>query len=73
MSSKQAMWSVMAMLTIWCTWNSVKVNNVIEDHKNINKIVTNLVTEYQEEEKVEVRWKESFNEAFAKARAEKGV
>ena len=72
MTSKQAMWSVMAMLTIWCTWNSVKVNNMIEDHKNINQIVNNLVTEYQEEEKVETSWKESFDDAFANARAEQG-
>ena len=43
MSSKQAMWSVMAMLTIWCTWNSTKINNVIKDHNKTSEIVNNLV------------------------------
>ena len=50
MSSKQAMWSVMAMLTFWCIWNSVKINNITKDHNQINKIVDNLVVEYQKEE-----------------------
>ena len=38
MNSKQAMWSVMAMLTIWCTWNSVKSSNLIS-------VLTTLDTE----------------------------
>ena len=72
MSSKQAMWSVMAMLTIWCTWNSTKINNVIKDHNKTSEIVNNLVAEYREEEKVEIRRIETFSEAFAEARAEQG-
>ena len=71
MSNKQAMWSVMAMLTIWCTWNSVKINNITIDHKNVEEIATSLVIEYQEE-KVVTSMTNCFNEAFAKARAEKG-
>jgi glutaredoxin len=51
MSNKQAMWSVMAMLTIWCVWNTAKINNVKTDYENINSIVNDLVKEYQEEEK----------------------
>ena len=47
MKSKQAMWSVMIMLTIWCTWNSVKINNAIKDNDNTNRIVNNLVEEYK--------------------------
>ena len=50
MKSKQAMWSVMVMLTIWCTWNSVKINNAIKDNDNTNRIVNNLVEEYKERE-----------------------
>ena len=72
MSNKQAVWSVMAMLTIWCTWNSTKVNNMIEDHNEINRIVNNLTMEYQEEQKEDISWEESFNDAFADARAEQG-
>ena len=72
MSSKQAMWSVMAMLTIWCTWNSTKVNNMIKDHNEINRIVNNLTIEYQEEQKEDISWEESFSDAFEEARAEQG-
>ena len=72
MSNKQAVWSVMAMLTIWCLWNSTKVNNMIEDHNEINRIVNNLTMEYQEEQEEDISWEESFNDAFADARAEQG-
>ena len=72
MSNKQAVWSVMAMLTIWCLWNSTKVNNMIEDHNEINRIVNNLTMEYQEEQKEDISWEESFNDAFADAREEQG-
>ena len=61
MKSKQAMWSVMAMLTIWCTWNSVKINNAVKDNNNINRIVNSLVEEYKEEKaKEEVVLSESY-------------
>jgi len=48
--NKQAMWSVMAMLTIWCTWNSARISNAIQDNKDVNNIVNNLVEEYNREE-----------------------
>mgnify|MGYP003133664622 CR=1 FL=1 len=64
MKSRQSMWSVMAMLTIWCTWNTSKINNAIEDHKNINKIVIGLVEEYKEEEKKEVTLSKSYEETY---------
>ena len=41
MSSKQAMWSVMAMLTIWCTWNSVNINKMSQDHEVVEEIGEN--------------------------------
>ena len=72
MSSKQAMWSVMAMLTFWCTWNSTKVNNMTKDHNKINEIVNNLTIEYQEEQVSNNDWQPSFDTAFAEARAEQG-
>ena len=65
MKSKQAMWSVMAMLTIWCTWNSVKINNAVKDNNNINRIVNSLVEEYKEEKvKEEVVLSESYKETY---------
>tara|TARA_R100001463_G_scaffold49884_1_gene99913 strand:+ start:132 stop:419 length:288 start_codon:yes stop_codon:yes gene_type:complete len=70
MSNKQAMWSVMAMLTIWCTWNSVNINNMNHDHKSVEEIASNLVIEYKEE--VAETMTNCFNEAFAQARAEQG-
>ena len=70
MSNKQAMWSVMAMLTIWCTWNSVKINNITEDNRTIDEITNNLVIEYEEE--IAETMTNCFNEAFAQARAEQG-
>ena len=64
MNSKQAMWSVMAMLTIWCTWNSVKINNAIKDNDNTNRIVNNLVEEYKEREEVEAKEEVILSETY---------
>ena len=61
--------AVLAMLTIWCTWNSVNINTMIKEHHEINKVVNNLTIEYQQEQEKEeeedISWEESFNDAFA--------
>ena len=72
MNNKQAMWSVMAMLTIWCTWNSSRISNAINDNKNINDIVNKLVNEYNKEEKEVSNGndrEEYFSSVFAQYRA----
>ena len=44
--TQTAMWSVLAMLTIWCTWNSSRINGIVNEQNEVEKIVNNLVDEY---------------------------
>jgi hypothetical protein len=70
MSNKQAMWSVMAMLTIWCTWNSASINGAIKDNEKVNEIVNNLIEEYTREEVSSDEYEEAyFSSVFAQYRA----
>ena len=43
MKISQAMWAVIAALTIWCITNTSKVNTVIEDTKNTLQMNSHLM------------------------------
>lgn len=50
MKNNQAIYSILVMLTFWCLWNTVKINNVKSDVENVDRIINRLSSEYQKEE-----------------------
>jgi len=70
----KAVWAILAMTTVWLTINSSKVNTCINDQKEVDAIVENMIAELEEKHAAEQLRKESipFSEAFANARAEYG-
>ena len=50
MKNNQATYSILVMLTFWCLWNTVKINNVKSDVENVDRIINRLSSEYQKEE-----------------------
>ena len=72
--TNKAVWSVLAMLTIWCTWNSSKINNTIDEQITITNVVNSLVVQYEEDEDEtsSVKTEKSFEDAFSEAREKYG-
>ena len=78
MSSRgqQAVWSVLAMLTFWCLFNSVKINKTIDEQQEVNWVVQDLADKYEQQQRkareVKRIQERSFGNAFGKARAVQG-
>ena len=70
--TQTAMWSVLAMLTIWCTWNSTRINNTISEQNEVKKIVNSLADEYTKQDEITYIKETSFEDAFTEARNKYG-
>ena len=73
---RQTMWSVLVMLTFWCLFNSIKINNTIDEQQEVNWIVQDLADKYEHQQRkareVKRIQERSFGNAFGKARAVQG-
>ena len=71
----KAVWSILVMTTIWLTMNSSKINNQADEQHQINEAVNRMVqTLEQRESDLAAKPDEvTFEQAFAKARAELGA
>ena len=81
----KAIWSILAMTTIWLTINTGKINNYAEEQRDIDSIVNSMVERLEDriesEEDTQDSFTEeytgfnalSFDEAFAEARDDFGA
>ena len=71
----KAVWSILVMTTILLTMNSSKINNQADEQHQINEAVNRMVqTLEQRESDLAAKTDEvTFEQAFAKARAELGA
>jgi hypothetical protein len=71
----KAVWAILAMTTIWLTMNSSKINNNAEEQHRIDEAVNRMIQNMEQKE-IDLAAKTdnvTFEQAFAKARAEFGA
>jgi len=81
MNTTKGIYAVLAMLTVWCTWNSSNigglksdVNTISSNQQIMDRIVADLVDQLHQEqrEEEEITPESTFNEVFKEMRSQYG-
>jgi len=60
----KAIWAVLAMLTLWMTVHTVKLNTIVPDFNSINKSLNILIERVNTIENLEDNFKETYEDVY---------
>jgi len=71
----KGIYAVLAMLTLWCSWNSSnigkntsEVTTIDNQQQIIDRMIANMIDELEERDREEIKNSQSFNETFKEMR-----